>query len=141
MGVFKVFGKKASTVSHFGKKMAKGAYFGAKRGAKVAASYGQPVANIATAAAALAMGLGQPEVAVPLIGLAKGAAKASHYGKALGKDIEGVERVVKGLQKQGRKAKGSGFEQAPQAPPARGEAQGGFESGGGSVSRRSIFGF
>jgi hypothetical protein len=116
------FGKKASSVFQFGKKAGQKAVFGLKKGARYAAKYGQPISDLATVGAALAMSLGQPEIAAPLIGIAKGASKASHYGGKVDSGIREIEKDIKGLQKMGKKSRASqsNFEQ-PQAPPPQAE--------------------
>jgi hypothetical protein len=113
------FGKKASSVFQFGKKAGQRAVFGLKKGARYAAKYGQPISDLATVGATLAMSLGQPEIAAPLIGIAKGASQASHYGGKVDSGIREIEKDIKGLQKMGKKSRASqssNFEQ-PQAPP------------------------
>lgn len=117
------FGKKASSVFQFGKKAGQKAVFGLKKGARYAAKYGQPISDLASVGAALAMSLGQPEIAAPLIGIAKGASKASHYGGKVDSGIREIEKDIRGLQKMGKKSnssQSSNFEQ-PQAPPPQAE--------------------
>ena len=115
----KTFGKKASSVFQFGKKAGRRAIFGLKKGVSYAAKYGQPISDLATVGATLAMSLGQPEIAAPLIGIAQGASRASHYGGMVDAGIREIENDIKGLQKMGKKSnssQSSNFEQ-PQAPP------------------------
>tara|TARA_R110001606_G_scaffold125876_1_gene259556 strand:- start:2849 stop:3283 length:435 start_codon:yes stop_codon:yes gene_type:complete len=119
------FGKKASSVFQFGKKAGQKAIFGIKKGARYAAKYGQPISDLATVGATLAMSLGQPEIAAPLIGIAKGASKASHYGGKVDSGIREIEKDIKGLQKMGKKSRASqssNFEQ-PQASQASPQAE------------------
>lgn len=132
------FGKKASSVFQFGKKAVRGVALGVKKGARYAATFGQPISNLATLGAGIAVSLGQPEIAAPLVGIAKGASKASHYGKSVDEGIREIERDVKGIQKLGKKSKGSrpsNFEQ-PQAPPQAENKMVMFESSPPPVPRR-----
>jgi len=122
MGFFKKFGQKAHSLGRFGTKAAKAVAFGAKRAAHGAAKYGTAFSNIATAGAAVAMSLGQPEIAAPLIGFAKGASRIAERGKTAEKGIRDIRHAVhdSGLQKPKKEVKTSPFEShAPQQPAAQ----------------------
>jgi len=137
------FGKKASSVFQFGKKAGQKAVFGLKKGARYAAKYGQPISDLATVGATLAMSLGQPEIAAPLIGIAKGASKASHYGEKVDSGIREIEKDIKGLQKMGKKSRASqssNFEQ-PQAPPQAENRMVVFESSPAPAPKPKRMGF
>jgi len=115
MGVFKAFGKKASSAYHFGKKAGHSVYMGAKRASHHAAKLGRPIADLATIGASVASSVGLPELAVPLIGVAKGAGRISHYGDTVHRGITDIEDGVKGLQRAGKKhSKQTPFEQPAQ---------------------------
>jgi hypothetical protein len=135
------FGKKASSVFQFGKKAGQRAVFGLKKGARYAAKYGQPISDLATVGATLALSLGQPEIATPLIGIAQGASKASHYGGKVDSGIREIEKDIMGLQKMGKKSRASqssNFEQ-PQAPPQAENSMVVFESSPAPAPRKMGF--
>lgn len=127
MGFFKKFAQKAHSLGRFGLKAGKAVAFGAKKVAHGASKYGKAVSNIATIGASVATALGQPEIAGPLVGLAKGASRIAERGEAAQKTIKDVAQITKGLQKPSKKQNVSMFETPAPAPAPRQQMMG-FES-------------
>ena len=117
MGFFKKFAQKAHSLGRFGLKAGKAVAFGAKKVAHGASKYGKAVSNIATIGASVATALGQPEIAGPLIGLAKGASRIAERGETTQKAIKDVGQITKGLQKPSKKQQKESMFESP-APPA-----------------------
>ena len=91
---FKKFGQKAVSVARFGSKAVQAVGFGAKRVGSFMSRVAKPVSDLATVGASVAMALGQPELAVPLVGLGKGAQRMGEAGRKINKTVNKVENVV-----------------------------------------------
>lgn len=121
MGFFKKFGQKAHSLGRFGLKAGKAVTFGAKKVAHGLSKYGKAVSDIATVGASVATALGQPELAVPLVGVAQRASRAAERGQRIRGGIKEVGQAIKdtGLQKPSSKKKKESPFESPAPEPAQ----------------------
>ena len=91
---FKKFGQKAASVARFGSKAVQSVGFGAKRVGSFMSRIAKPVSDLATVGASVAMALGQPEIAAPLVGLSKGAQRMGEEGRKINKTVNKVGNAV-----------------------------------------------
>jgi hypothetical protein len=124
---FKKFGQKAVSVARFGSKAVQAVGFGAKRVGSFMSRVAKPVSDLATVGASVAMALGQPEIAAPLVGLSKGVQRMGEAGRKINKTVNKVENVVGDIiekpsvarRRQQQLASGPAFESGPPAVSSR----------------------
>jgi len=121
MGFFKKFGQKAHSLGRFGLKAGKAVTFGAKKVAHGLSKYGTAVSNLATVGASVATAIGQPELAVPLVGVAQKASRVAERGQRASGKIKEVGQVIKdsGLQKPSNKKNRESPFESPAPEPAQ----------------------
>ena len=125
---FKKFGQKAVSVARFGSKAVQSVGFGAKRVGSFMSRIAKPVSDLATVGASVAMALGQPEIAVPLVGLSKGAQRMGEEGRKINKTVNTVGNAVGDIIEKPSVAR---RRQQLASGPA-------FESGSPAVSSRTV---
>lgn len=91
---FKKFGQKATSVARFGSKVASSVAFGGKKVGAFMSRITTPVSDLATVGASVAMSLGQPELAVPLVGISKSAQRMAVTGRKITKNVDKGEKLV-----------------------------------------------
>ena len=127
---FKKFGQKAVSGARFGSKAVQSVGFGAKRVGSFMSRIAKPVSDLATVGASVAMALGQPEIAAPLVGISKGAQRIGEDGRKINETVNKVENAL---------GVGDIIEKPPVARRRQQLASGpAFESGSPAVSFRTI---
>ena len=91
---FKKFGQKATSVARFGSKVASSVAFGGKKVGAFMSRIATPVSDLASVGASVAMSLGQPELAVPLVGISKSAQRMAVTGRKITKSVDKGEKLV-----------------------------------------------